>query len=397
MDKTTRPKHVRHFKHPEAEVIWSAVMTLAEPAKHEVYEHLADHLVVGRGRTRRHNERREAAIAALREVAEILGHSPSVRDFRGVLHEHPEYGWPNDSAIRRWFGNASWNECLAEAGLGRVADGDFVGATTGHMFSLEDLVRAVKLCAEEVKMAIPPQTVFLGWAGRRATQLNHDRIPRSLHPFDRYGGYHVVTTIGGIRPENGAIVYPDGTIRPAKLRYSDDDMREALREVAARLGRSPLTREYRAEREAIRKESAAADGLRTLPTWGVIRTRFGTWDEALSEAGLEAVNGRVNGMRRRDYVRKGGVRFTDDELVAWMWRAFNDLGGPSGTTTLKYKPWRLRVKAEAETRGEYLTIPGYEAFRAKYGTWEKAKLAAIAAGDPTAAPQSAPDASTRRR
>src|SRR5690348_12527482 len=99
MDKTTRPKHVRHFNHPEAEVIWSAVMTLDEPAKHEVYEHLADHLVIGRGRTRRHDERREAAIAALREAAEILGHSPSVRDFRGLLEDHPEYGWPNDSAI----------------------------------------------------------------------------------------------------------------------------------------------------------------------------------------------------------------------------------------------------------------------------------------------------------
>jgi hypothetical protein len=377
MDKTSKPKHVRHFNHAEAELIWAAVMTLDEPAKHEVYEHLADHLVVGRGRTRRHSERRDASVAALREAAEILGRSPSIRDYRGLMHDHPEYGWPNDGAIRRWFGNCSWNEALAEAGLARVADGDFVGASAGYQFEFDELVAAVKVCGEETGYSVPPQNVYLGWAARRETHQKHDRIPRSLHPFDRFGGYRDVVIRGGLMPEDGVIVYPNGTIMPNKHGYTDDDMLEALREVAERLSHSPLTREYGVERDKIRKESADAGAPRTLPAWGVIRTRFGRWDAALVAAGLKPTNGRVTGVRRRDYQRKGGVRFSDDVLYIWMRRAFDELGGPANTTTLKYKPWRLRLLAEAEARGEYLKIPGYEAYHARFKTWDAAKHAAL--------------------
>jgi hypothetical protein len=378
MNKTTRPKHIRHFNHPAAEVIWSAVMTLDEPAKHEVYEHLADHLVVERGRHRRHHERREASVAALREAAELLGHSPSVREFRELVHDHPEYGWPNDSAIRRWFGNSSWNEALHEAGLAHVADGDFVGASAGYQFELSDIVRAARLCAEETGFAVPPQSVYLGWAARSETQRRYERIPRTMQPFARYGGYHEVLVQAGLRAPDGAVSYPDGTIRPAKFRYDDEDMFAALREVAARLGHSPLTREYRRERDKIREESARAGALRTLPAWGVIRTRFGTWDEALTGAGLEPTNGRVTGARnrRQDYVRKGGVRFTDEQLFASMQAAFADLG-INNMTAGKYKRWRLESLAEAEGRGEYRKIPGYMAFQGRFGTWDAAKRAAV--------------------
>lgn len=381
MDKTTRPKHIRHFNHPEAEVIWAAVMTLDDAARHEVYEHLADHLVVGLGRVRRHDERRKASVAALREANEILGHSPSVRDYRNLVEEHPEYGWPKDSAIRRWLGNASWNDALAEAGLARVADGDFVGATAGYQLELDELIRALKLCADETGFSMPPQSIYLGWAARRTTQLNHDRIPKSLSPYNRFGGYFAVAREAGMLAEGGAISYPDGTIRPAKFGYSDEDMLDALREVAQRLGHSPLTRQYRAERDAIRRESARAGALRSLPAWGVIRTRFGTWDEALIAAGLEPTNGRVS-VVRLDY-KRGGRRFTDADLHYWMRRAFAELGSPARTSALKQKAWRLKLLSDAEAQGEYLRIPTYEPYRARWGTWEAAKRATLDAPDPT--------------
>jgi Homing endonuclease associated repeat len=66
-------------------------------------------------------------------------------------------------------------------------------------------------------------------------------------------------------------------------------MKEALREIAGRLERSPTTIEYTRERELIKKESMDAGRRRVLPSYQAIHRRFGAWENALAEAGLELV------------------------------------------------------------------------------------------------------------
>jgi len=93
-----------------------------------------------------------------------------------------------------------------------------------------------------------------------------------------------------------APVVAAGQVRPSGYRFSGEQIREALRAVSERLGRSPRTSEYQRERGAMLDEQHATGApLRAIPSYNVINDRYPRWDDALVDAGLAPLGGRRTG------------------------------------------------------------------------------------------------------
>jgi hypothetical protein len=97
--------------------VWAAFMELDLALQHDLLRELQELLAVPEGSRSISGTRIARAIAALREAADELGHSPSVKDFRRLRFEHPERRWPPESSIRVWLGSGRWNGSLSRAGL----------------------------------------------------------------------------------------------------------------------------------------------------------------------------------------------------------------------------------------------------------------------------------------
>ena len=97
------------------------------------------------------SDRTRAAVAALREVADILGHSPSVKEYRSVRERLPELGLPPEGNVRRWLGGG-WNDCLTRALLDAVAETDSPSRPIGKNDYYEDeqVLSALRECATDL-------------------------------------------------------------------------------------------------------------------------------------------------------------------------------------------------------------------------------------------------------
>src|ERR1700753_2414960 len=66
-----RPRGLR-FNDPTADIVWAAIQTLDEAAKHEVLNRLRNHLLIPDARRTDREAQVAKAIASLREAMEIL-------------------------------------------------------------------------------------------------------------------------------------------------------------------------------------------------------------------------------------------------------------------------------------------------------------------------------------
>ena len=108
---------------------------------------------------------REAkAIAALREVASILGRSPSVREYRRLQQQHPAADWPAEASIRRWLGGG-WNDALERAHLDCVPEPLAAVKPLPAPFSREETIAA---CRSTPPRRKGPCTSMAMCAGRGA-------------------------------------------------------------------------------------------------------------------------------------------------------------------------------------------------------------------------------------
>jgi hypothetical protein len=311
----------------------------------------------------------------LREAHDLLGHSPSVREYRELYASRgQELQWANDSRIRAWIGG-SWNDCLREARLACVPDGDLLVASLGSAFSADEITEALRACAMEVG-DVPTISQYFAWARRTEVKARPGRRPQSQSPFDRiFGGYAAAVQAAGlIDGERGVEAKRSTVVRLSSYFITNEQIQAALCEVAERIGRSPRTKEYALERERIIEESISAGRPRSLPSVSKIQRAYGPWDAALADAGLEPLGGRATSSNPNRNRRKG-PRITDEEALAVLREAYAIVGDPF--TVVAFHAWRREQKERDRQARRWRHLPTYDLYRSRWRTWQAALQAAF--------------------
>src|SRR5207244_13405010 len=125
---------------------------------------------------------------AFQEAKRSLGKSPSVREYKALRRAHPERGWPDPRSVTRWLGVRTWNEALVRMRLEPVAEGDVVESGIGPSYHADEVVQALRDCAEDLGRA-PTITDYLAWQRRPDVRDRPGRRPSSTWVFNRiFGG-----------------------------------------------------------------------------------------------------------------------------------------------------------------------------------------------------------------
>lgn len=380
------PRGLR-FNDPTADIVWAAIQTLDEAAKHEVLAHLRTHLAIPDARGTEEQARVAKAVLALREAAEIL----SARGDKSGLSTHKyevlrcelerKADWPPESSIRRFVGG-TWNDALRRAQLDPVADGDARRTQLGGRLTRQECVTALKQCSEETKNPLPSFSDYINWCRRPDVRRRPGRRPHSQNPFYRlFDGWADALVAAGLAEEGeitGPVLrIPDYSLRSrAGYRWTDEQLAEGLRTIAARLGHPPTTGEYPRERERlIAEREEAGEPLRAFPSIAVIINRHRFWNVALAAAGLQPPSEEHDGRRRPSH-----RRVPEEDIVDCLREAFEVVGHPF--TANAYKSWRKQQIATDRRNGVLRRIPSYHAIYNCFGDWATACRRAI--GQPRA-------------
>ena len=355
------------FQHPESEIVWAAIDALDAGLQHEVLRELATRFASAGREPKTTRDKVGAAVAALHEAAAILGHSPSIKEYRALRQELHELELPPDSNIRRWLsqghpsGEGGWNGCLRRALLDAVSDGDFTSPLIGRTYRFDDseIFAALRDCADDLGHP-PTMNEYLQWAKRPDVADRPGRRPLSYHPFERLHGLRNALLQAGVISANQARYAADGRLLPLRYAYSEQEMKDAILVVARRLGRSPRPMEYEHERQRIYKKTLVNNEMRPIPTAAVIRDHFGSWNAALEYAGLPAVESHLP-----SFTGKHRPRYTDPQIIEWLRRAWTEIGEPF--TGKAYATWRSQILAAGETE-----IPSLACAARTFGGWNAA-------------------------
>lgn len=363
----------RRFAHPEADVVWAAIEALSEPQKHEVLRELASVVAIDEASPRTAAQKVRKGVAALRQAFDLLGGSPSIQKYRQLCETLPELSLPADSSIRSWLGGG-WNECLSRALLPTISDGDFSEISQGSAYTREELIRAVRECAED--LGRPPfWSDYRTWAKKANDEGRPGRRPLSVRPFDRLDGFLKVCVDAGVIERGQAARDMLNRVIPAAHAYTKEECNAALQEVTRhlKLGRSPRTKEYSIGRREILDAAATNGELRTLPGYLTIthHATDRTWDSALADAGLEPLGGKATASNR--HARRPS--YTDEELCEALRRGWAAVGEPF--TAESYDAWRKQEIARIVSEGGRPHIPSPCSIGQRLGGWPNACLRAI--------------------
>lgn len=371
------PGDRERFSDPAAAPVYAAIKSLDLASQHEMLRalhvklHAEDVAVEGSQPTRV-----GLALTALNHAARELGHPPSVEEYRQLYREGMrESGWPDDRCIRRWLGAGSWNDALRRAHLEPKPDGDVVVFQHGHFYTVDELADALRECAEDLGHP-PTYPEYIAWVHRPEVRRRPGRRPASMGVFKRLcGGFLDALRVAGLLPGDPAhaIVSSIG-LRRAEYRISDESLREGIRAVASRLGRSPRVEEYIRERRLIYEETRAQGQPRTIASYGTLNRRFGgEWDSILAWAGLEPLGGRTTGRRNPNPPK--GPRVTKDVICRALREAYEAEGDPF--TVSAYMHWRAE-QLHGLGRWQREHYPSYHTIWSRYRTWDAACADALA-------------------
>ncbi|MDP9226615.1 MAG: hypothetical protein M3P18_22800, partial [Actinomycetota bacterium] len=135
---------------------------------------------------------------AFHEAKRTLGRAPSVREYKAMRREHPDRGWPDPRSVTRWLGVRSWNDALVRMRLEPVLDGDVIEGATGPTYSIDEVVQAVRDCAQDLGRP-PTLTEYLGWQRRPDVRDRPGRRPASTWTFNRiFGGFGPTRVAAGL-------------------------------------------------------------------------------------------------------------------------------------------------------------------------------------------------------
>jgi uncharacterized protein YejL (UPF0352 family) len=248
-------------------------------------------------------------LAILRDLAADLGRSPTIQE----LLARP--GLPAPRTYANHFGN--WNAALEAAGL----------ETRPHIPAYTD---------KQLLNILRDLAADLGRAPTIQELLARSDLPSPRTFAGHFGNWNKALEAAGLEPRPGT----------GDLAYSDEYLLDALRDLAAELGRSPTGQELLDSHD--------------LPRPGTYVHRFGNWNAALKAAGLETRAWRPD--------------YSDKQLLDIL----RDLAGELGRTP---------------TTGDLLArrdLPSLTAFVGHFGSWSGALGAAgmgAATGHPVASRQ----------
>jgi hypothetical protein len=252
----TRVVRQRRFTDERSEIVWAAIETLDVGLQYALLRELATDFAAEISGNRSMKQRVRRAVLALHDAADVLGHSPSVGEYRQLRVALPELDLPPDPSIRSWLGGG-WNDCLRRSLLPAVADGDFASKEVGLTYRLKDeeIFAALRECNEEFGHP-PTASEYMQWARRPDVIARPGRRFRSYRPLERLGGFREALVKAGVIQADEARFGADGRLLPTSYAYDEAEMKTALLLVADRLGKAPQAGEYQRERDAIRTELA---------------------------------------------------------------------------------------------------------------------------------------------
>ena len=355
----------RWFDRIEMDICWAAVSVLDIADKLVVLRELATEVAAAGVKRDNEYDRVAAAVVSLRNAADILGHSPSLYEYRHLQND-PELDLTPDGTVRRWLGGSSWNDCLRRALLDAVSDGDFVTLANGDPYSEKELVNAIGEYMADHDGRVPPFTQLIAWMRSPAVQARPGRRPRSLKPFTRLGGYRAVLERNGLVAANAPRFDVGGRVLALSWRFTSEELRGAVNQVASELGRSPREADYRDIRDARRARLVAGDAM--LPSVSALKERLGpTWSDVLHAAGQPCAEPTRRARVDRAHSRKP---YTRDELVEAIKRAWVSKGEPF--TKPAYQAWRREKLAAANSADYHVRIPQAEVICRMFGGWPEA-------------------------
>jgi len=350
----------RRFESLETEIVWAAVERLDIADQHDLLEALTQELYVEPHlRAKAPSARESRAVLALREAANLLGHSPSIKEFADIADVHPEYGWPHPSRVRAWLGSNSWNTALERAGLQPCATDAIVRERIGARFSEDTLKRALQLAAAALE-AVPTFEDYVAWVRRPDVIAAHGLLPRAHRTFTQtFGSWMGACTAAGLR-DSDVLVTRSGVVRYGGT-YSRQQAIESLRLIAAELGRTPGVEEYKAIRSRLLRDPVGGSPT-SIPSADTIKHHFqGNWATACLAAGLA------------DPGVGKSTPFTDAELLAWMRRAIE---ADAATSAAGYDKWRAALIANATKAGKRIRVPSAQSIKKRFRGWRRARAAA---------------------
>jgi hypothetical protein len=356
------------FADASARAVWAAITALPAGLQHEILKAL-QRLLALPTRLDSHGTRVAHAVSCLREVADVLGHSPTSFEYRQVRAERPQLNLPADGTLQGWLGG-TWNDALRQARLDTVPGGDVLVQEHGAAIESEAILEALRECAKELE-TIPTLHQYLSWVRRPDVKARPGRRPASQPPFTRaYGGYIDALKASGLVESEALANMPRSTrVRLGSYFITDETIAEALRTVAQRLGRPPRLREYVVEREKLITESVENGDVRSLASPSLIQRRYGTWDAALVAAGLEPLGGRATYNIKGARGGRKGPMISDGEIIEVLREAYAALGDP--LTANAFKSWRVEQQQRDKQERRFRRLPSIDVVRTRFG-WSKA-------------------------
>jgi hypothetical protein len=303
--------------------------------------------------------------AALHGAKRLLGRSPSVRDYKTLRRSHPERGWPDPRSITRWLGVRSWNDALVRMRLEPLLEGDVVEGSIGQTYSIDEVIQAVRDCANDLGRPRPSPTTS---PGSTAPTYKTGRVVGPLGP-----GCSTESSVdsasevaaGLVEGEPTAAHPSDLILRTANYRIGDTQILEDLRFAATRIAGPVTATAYDRERRLIYQETRAKGSPRALAGVGTIYRHFRTWGNAVHEAGLHE---RESTEARRAVRGLNQPVFSKNALLQALSEAY-DAVGPR-LTLAAYLEWRERESARDPHRRSEL--PGSVTVYRRLGGWQKA-------------------------
>lgn len=399
--KVVGPRPGELFADPAVSAVWAALLTLDVSLQHEFLARLRERLAVPEASGGSHVVRVARLVSAVREAHGLLlaqasadpGFDPTnppalTEDAYNALRAGRRAdGWPAASNLRRWV-QGGWNDVLRRAMLSTVPDGDATLTVTLGDFTWPEVSGALLAFRDGRAGSGHPYpddfslSDMLAWARLPGVVALPGRRPRSVSPFDKFGGFLAVKEAalagkdapGGNKPRRAARA---GRLRPASgYGYCDDELRAAMAEVVAFLGgRVPTAGAFTQARKAI-LEAEAERGLpaRAFPSYNKLIGRWRPWDAALVACGLapyrditvDALTGRS------DRPNPPSNEIPDADLLAGLLEAFEDRGKPfSQGVYVQYVKERGRVAKSGRRLATYSCI--YHRYRGvRGGPWRHA-------------------------